>query len=488
MLKYFFYTVVVIGFLGMMACRNDDFTSSANVVLEFSSDTLRLDTVFTARGSATYILKVFNPSDENVLVQSVKLLDDSGFFRLNIDGINTNQATDVAIYAKDSVYLFCEVTINPNQPVSVSPFIIQDRIEFTTNGNRQIVHLEAWGQNANYFPSRSNQKTSSLLTCNNGEVLWNDSKPYVIYGVVFIDQCTLRVMAGTKIYVHGGIVNNEFGTYYDGILFTLPNGTIKLEGSLENPIVIQDDRLEPEFEDIPGQWSGIRFGPLSTGHVVEHTIIRNSIVGIQLDSLAEAEIKNVEIFNTAGSGIVSVHADLDLTNSLIHNNGGSSVSIINGGSARIKYCTLSNYGNESEAISMSNFQCYDPLCQSFSVNPLNALIINSILIGDDTDEINLIDGTSEGPDDYVAIFDHCLYKANALVTENPDFLANCQDCLELDASSPLFIDRLGNDYHLDSLSQVEGMAKPLPIARQDKDEQLRDLFASDIGCYEFVRQ
>jgi hypothetical protein len=470
----------------MISCRNDDFSTSSNIVLEFSADTLRLDTVFTARGSATYILKVFNPSDENVMVESIKLLHDTRFFRLNVDGLNANEVNDIPIYANDSMYIFCEVTIDPDQPLSVSPFIIHDRIEFITNGNQQIVHLEAWGQNANYFPGSSNKARVSLLTCNNGEVLWDDEKPYVIYGVVFIDSCALRVMAGTRIYVHGGPVSNDLGVYNDGILFTLPNGKMRLEGTIENPIVIQDDRLEPAFENVSGQWSGLRFGPLSRGNTVRHTIIKNCVVGIQMDSLAEANLHNVEIYNTTGSGIVSVYADLDITNSLIHNNGGSSISVLHGGVARIKYCTLSNFGNQSTALNLTNFRCYDALCSSSDVKTLNAQVFNSILIGDDTDEISLVDGTSMTAGDFNYLIDHCLYKANKLPEDIPDFLSNCVSCVEYNSNEALFVDRLDEDFHLDSLSQVEGLAKPIAIAREDKDENTRDLIAPDMGCYEYV--
>jgi len=442
--------------------------------------------VFTERGSATYVLKVYNPSDDNIMIGSVRLLDDSGFFRLNVDGVNGNVANDVPIYANDSIYVFCEVTIDPDQPLSVSPFIIQDRIEFSTNGNVQIVHLEAWGQNANYFPLRSNQKNVARLTCNNGEVVWDDEKPYVIYGVVFIDSCTLRIVEGRKIYVHGGIVNNDLGVYNDGILFTLPDGKLRIDGTKDNPVIIQDDRLEPQFEDAPGQWAAIRFGPTSRGHRINHTIIKNSIVGIQLDSLSEADLNSVEILNTAGSGVVSTHANLDMVNCLIHNTNGTSVSVRHGGFARIKYCTFSNYGNESPAVSINNFRCYDPLCSSSDVNTANVKITNTIMAGDDRDEIALIDGTSEGPVDFIYTIENSLYRATTILDDVPDFLDNCIDCIELNSNAALFVNRRQLDFHLDTLSQVEGLAMPIPIVTIDRDEQPRDLVNPDMGCYEFI--
>lgn len=471
----------------LWSCQDDDFSSDSSISLAFSADTLRLDTVFTARGSATYSLKIYNRSDENVMVESIRLADDSGFFRLNVDGINTDHATNVPIFANDSIYVFCEVTIDPDQPLSVSPFIIQDKIEFTTNGNEQVVYLEAWGQNANYFPSRANQKNLTRLTCDNQEILWDDDKPYVLYGVVVIDSCVLRVMEGRKIYVHGGIVSNDLGIYNDGFLITQSAGRVSFEGTVDQPIIVQDDRLEPAFEDVPGQWAAIRLGTGSTGNRFTHTVIKNSIVGIQLDSLSEADLDAVEIYNTSGSGVSSVHANLEMVNCLVHNTGGASVSVIHGGLARINYCTLSNFGNENPALLVNNFRCYDVLCTVSDVNPVAVTVRNSMLIGDDTDEIFLIDGTPDVPNDFSYSFQHVLYKANDLPEEQPDFLTNCLNCIEYDRNSPLFVDRQEEDFHLDSLSQVEGAGMPLPfVTLEDLDEQPRDLTTPDIGCYEYI--
>ena len=55
------------------SCRSDMEFSISTVRLEFSKDTVYLDTVFTNIGSSTYTLKVYNPSNENILIPSIKL-------------------------------------------------------------------------------------------------------------------------------------------------------------------------------------------------------------------------------------------------------------------------------------------------------------------------------------------------------------------------------------------------------------------------------
>ena len=39
-------------------------------------------------------------------------------FRLNVDGIPGSEALEVPVLARDSLYLFVEVTVDPDQPLS----------------------------------------------------------------------------------------------------------------------------------------------------------------------------------------------------------------------------------------------------------------------------------------------------------------------------------------------------------------------------------
>lgn len=59
--------LILIGFaVSLTPCRNDFDFESRTGGLEFSKDTVYLDTVFTNIGSSTYTLKVYNRSDKNI--------------------------------------------------------------------------------------------------------------------------------------------------------------------------------------------------------------------------------------------------------------------------------------------------------------------------------------------------------------------------------------------------------------------------------------
>lgn len=70
-------------------------------------------------------------------------------FRINVDGRKGDHFQDVRIQANDSLYVFVEVTVNPN--ASNQPLLVDDSVIFTTNGIKQSVRLEAYGQNVNLY-------------------------------------------------------------------------------------------------------------------------------------------------------------------------------------------------------------------------------------------------------------------------------------------------------------------------------------------------
>ena len=72
------------------SCRNDFEFSASSVQLQFSKDTVYLDTVFTNIGSSTYNLKVYNPSDDNILIPNINLeLGETSGYRFPAAGSMT---------------------------------------------------------------------------------------------------------------------------------------------------------------------------------------------------------------------------------------------------------------------------------------------------------------------------------------------------------------------------------------------------------------
>jgi len=193
----------------LFSCEDETYLSSSDVKLGFSTDTVMFDTVFTTLGSTTQHLKLYNPYDQKVLISSVKLAKgDMSNFRLNINGVSSNEVQDLEIAPFDSLYIFVEVTVDPRG--QNLPFVVKDSILFVTNMNNQDVDLVAWGQDFVLIKQKKLKTTT-----------WTNEKPYLVYNYAFVDSnATLTIEPGTKIYFH-----KEAGLYVKGRV--IAKGTVE---------------------------------------------------------------------------------------------------------------------------------------------------------------------------------------------------------------------------------------------------------------------
>ena len=146
----FFIPILFIWAVIFSGCRKDRFETDSSSKLEFSTDTLTFDTVFTTLGSATRLFKVYNKHKHTINITSVKLAGGvQSNFRINVDAVPGTTFKDVEVLGNDSIYVFVEVTVDPNK--LNTPLVIFDQVVFITNGNLQQVVLEAWGQDAHFF-------------------------------------------------------------------------------------------------------------------------------------------------------------------------------------------------------------------------------------------------------------------------------------------------------------------------------------------------
>jgi hypothetical protein len=113
--------------------------------------------------------RVVNPNNRKINISNLSLArGNSSFYRLNIDGIPGKSFQNIEIAAGDSIYVFVEVTIDPN--AQSNPFVYQDSVVFETNGNIQDVDLYSVARNCYlHLPTNvvylSNGGTSVMALC-----------------------------------------------------------------------------------------------------------------------------------------------------------------------------------------------------------------------------------------------------------------------------------------------------------------------------------
>ena len=463
----------------LAGCKKDEISSDPDVKLEFSTDTVTFDTVFTTIGSATRTLKVYNPSSQKIAVSEISLAGGSGsVYRMNVDGEAALSVHDVIIEAKDSLFIFIRVTIDPTN--ENNPFVVEDDLRFLTNGNEQTVKLEAWGQNAHYIvadtytPGFPEYKiiADSLET-----VHWTNERPYVIYGYAVINSYgTLIIDPGTKVYFHA---NSGLWAYADGLL--------KVIGTQDDPVVFAGDRLEAEYQELPGQWDRIWLmeSTPGTNHEIRNAVIKNAFVGIQTESfLKVAEnfliLENVTVENMTGIGIYSRIYNIVGGNVVVANCGGYGLAFTGGGNYGLVHTTLANYWNygvrKTPTLFLNNF-ILDTLENPIPI-PMNFYLGNSLLYGNNDEEFET--EMTEGADS-AYLFKYVLMKTER-ATDDPSLF----DSVWVN-KDPLFHDVEGNDYRLDTLSPAidrgsEEIALDFP---EDIRGQSR-LPKPDLGAYEYI--
>ena len=340
------------------SCRNDFETVASTGNLEFSKDTVYLDTIFSNIGSSTYNLKVYNRSNEDINIPTLRLAQgEASHYRLNVDGMPGKVFENVQILAKDSIFIFIETTFDINNlPTNQTDFLYTDEILFDSGGNQQQVNLVTLVKDAVFlYPEKYPDGTTETLyfgddengdpilvegfLLEDNELNFTNEKPYVIYGYAAVpSNKTLTIDAGARVHFHNG-----------SALLVAENGSIKSMGerssdpeALENEVIFEGDRLEPGFSDIPGQWLSIWLTSGSVNNEFNYTTIKNSSVGLRVED-SPVILRNVQIYNSSFYGILSKTAVIEGENMVVNNSGISSLAIQLGGSYEFRHCTFANY-------------------------------------------------------------------------------------------------------------------------------------------------
>lgn len=368
-MRYLYSLLLLVLVVFWSSCRNDFEFEPNTGNLEFSKDTVFLDTTFTNIGTSTFNLTVYNRSGEDIRIPTVSLgQGETSNYRLNVDGRAGKVFTDVEILAKDSIFVFVETTADIQTLAQNSlEFLYEDFIQFDTGINEQRVQLVTLIKDAIFlFPERNTMtgevETLSLGTDAEGndirvegfflddqELTFNNTKPYVIYGFAAVGpNKTLTVDAGARVHFHansGIIVAKDGSMHVNGELSTDPE-------LLENEVIFESDRLETAFSEVPGQWSTIWLTAGSTNHSFNYTTIKNASVGLLMDSNDGGNnptltIRNSQIYNSSNIGLLSRTGNILAENLVVANAGQSCLLLELGGTYEFNHSTIANYWTRS---------------------------------------------------------------------------------------------------------------------------------------------
>jgi hypothetical protein len=473
LIKFAFLAFIIIN---VFSCRKDPILSDSSAKLAFSDNTIFFDTVFTSIGSATKRIRIYNHNSERVKISTIRLgYGQNSIFRMNVDGTPGKVLHNVEIGAKDSLFLFIEVTVNPNN--INTPLVVNDSIIFELNGNVQNVKLIAWGQDAFYIKANKSINGIPYKIIANKDTTWTNTKPIVIYGYAVVDSSfKLTIQAGARIYFH----NN-------GGLWIYKDASLDVNGTKDNPVTFQGDRLEAKYKDIPGQWERIWINESNKNSTINYAIIKNAFVGIEADYLFAPGTNNLTINNTiienaSNTGLLARHFNITGENNVIANCGVFAVKLSIGGSYDFKQCTFADYWNysirKSPLLYLAN---NEKLGSTLNVGDLTkANFSNCIIYGNIDNEIGF-DSIAGGLFKYN--FDHCLLKIDpAVKTRNGPLYQDIIKNLSNTNDSIIFKDYRANNYELSNNSAAIGkgttsISVPYDITGKPRNSP------TDLGAY-----
>lgn len=495
--------VTLLLFIGILcsicSCRSDFETVASSGNLVFSKDTVYLDTVFTNIGSSTYHLKVYNKSKNDIRIPNIQFSKGlNSKYRMTIDGMqgtNGKIFRNVDILAKDSLYIFIETTANITD-ANPADFLYTDQIRFDSGENLQEVELITLIQDAIFlYPKRFTNGTIETLPIENQEIEgfyldendpingnelhFTNTKPYVIYGYAAVPSGKTVVFdPGSRVHFHA----NSGLIVTDGATLNI-NGGISSSTKLENEVIFEGDRLEPEYSNVPGQWGTIWFTSGSSNHSINHLTIKNATIGLLVQNNNESPftIKNTQIYNSSNYGILAQTAKIEGENLVINNAGQANLACFYGGNYKFSHCTFNNNWNSSQqvTVSINNHNLNAPS----ETKDLTAATFNNCIIYGSYSNALLLSKKTTAAFNYK--FNNCLIKFDSDTT-NPDYQFDTDTAHYSDIllnKDPKFYNIQQNKLFIDNTSPAFAKGNPVFMISSDILGKMRTS-PPDLGAYQ----
>lgn len=438
-------------------------------------DTLYFDTVFTELSTITKSFTIHNPNKDYIKISRLRLAKgENSVYRINLDGSPGTDFQDIELPPGDSIYVFVEATLDPNNNDEI--LLQQDSIVTETNGNVQDIDLVAWGQDVHMI-------REEVLTTQT----WANDKPYLIIDYAIVDSSEILTLdPGVRVYLHRDA------------LFAV-GGTLIANGEKDMPVTFSGDRLEEFYEDKPGQWGGIYFFAGTRDNKLNYTEIRGGNFGIIVDTFMNEnptlEISNSTIAHTSSVGLLARGAKIKAHNNLFYSCGSSAVALTIGGEYEFYHCTIANRPRyislrKDPSLFITNYYFYNDtlpngvVVQRAEVRDIEkAYFGNCIIYGNQNNELIIDKFPDEGILEYT--FENCLGRFNPeeveITEERFPNLVNYED--------PNFISWDEYNFQLDTLSPAKDAGK-LEIGNlfpTDLNGESRVADGKpDIGAYERV--
>ena len=453
----------------LQSCADDyKFTAETGCRLEFSADTLDMDTVMAGVASASYLLTIYNNNDMAIRFDALLAGGSSSPFNINVDGMPGPSMSGIEVGPDDSV--MCLVSI-------CAPVLHDSRLSLQTDSMRfllesgtvQQVIIRAGSLNA--------------IRLDKYEVVADEcftaDRPYLIYDTLHVAcGASLKLMPGTELYFHNGA-----GLVVDGCLNAV--------GCADSMVVFRGDRTDLLLADLPydlmdSQWEGVTLGSGSFDNHMEYCDLHGGRFGIRADSSDcrdwKLRLTSSVIHNVAGNCIQADGCRIQVANSQVTNAGDCCVNIA-GGWSDFTFCTIAGFSvwyQGRVAVSIA-----DRRADAAPIPFGGAYFNDCIITGRHENELELSDSLVCGYEKQIRV-SHSLVMASDTTCafyDNVRFESRGSDCYGASNFTGLSRKGYASVFTLDSLSSARGIADsvsiffPVDLAGNPRPEN-----GADAGC------
>lgn len=312
------------------SCIEDGMATSPSEQPVFSVDTLVIDNMFTDETTTTRHFVVYNRNSKILNISRIAFVNDGqSTFRINVDGQSGTKFENIEIRPNDSIFVFVDANVAPT--ADWNAVAVDEQLAFLTNGVEHRMVVSARGRNV--------ERLAGVVISR--DTVWDGGHSRQIFDSLVVARgATLTIGAGAELFFHDKA-------------FMKVDGTLVADGTPERPIDFRGDRRGNVAGDIPfdlmaSQWQGIYFSPSSSGNRMVHTVVRNTVGGVEIDSTAVAapwpalDLLNCRFRNSASYALSARHAGVRAVGCEFAD-AADGVVRLEGGEHQLAYCTIANY-------------------------------------------------------------------------------------------------------------------------------------------------
>ncbi len=447
--------------LFILSCR-DRVRLDRSALLEYSSDTILLDTIISDMGTRTRQWKIFNRSEGRIQIDNISLQSGTETqYIVNVDGQMVGNGVQRELRPGDSLFLFVQAKLKESG--TDTALLRREFLSVSYNSRTDNIPIISYGQDVYKLYGQSI-----------GTQRWSGKKPFLIFDSLHIQAGqTLTISEGVTVFCHAGAR-------------IIADGGLVCEGTMLQPVVFKSDNWDTSYYDIPNQWGSIILRDSMAQYRFSHTRMLRGTNGLiakfgSMNSASQIIIENSEILYMGSAGIVAENTNLICSNTVIGNCSAYALIIGGIGSYRIVHSTLAKMNAVfSESVPLLTIK--HPKQPGLSVNVANSIIVSSQ--GNTKSrysEISITD--SLGAD---ILFEQCIISVDAKQATDPHFVG----CYVRQDTSRIFKYDSDPIFLLDSVSVARDYGLPGLMGDQTIDRlgNARNVdSAPDAGAYEYFQ-